>query len=62
MHEDRPASDSLHARNGSDRIWCGRCDWKTTDTRGTPFDDSDLTRGEFLIAVTLYADTLLSIT
>jgi len=55
-------ADSLHALNGSDRIWCGRCDWKTTYTRGTPFYDSELTPGEFLIAFILYADTLLSIT
>ena len=55
-------ADSLHALNGSDRIWCGRCDWKTTYTRGTPFHDSELIPGEFLIAFVLYADTLLSIT
>ena len=55
-------ADSLHALTGSDRIWCGRCDWKTTDTRGTPFYDSEFTPGEFLIAFILYADTLLSIT
>ena len=55
-------ADSLHALSGSDRIWCGRCDWKTTYTRGTPFYDSELTPGEFLIAFILYADTLLSIT
>jgi ribosomal protein S27AE len=53
-------ADSLHALNGSDRIWCGRCNWKTTYTRGIPFYDSELTPGEFLIAVILYADTLLS--
>ena len=56
------SADSLHALDGSDRIWCGRCDWKTTYTRGTPFYDSELTPGEFLIAFILYADTLLSIT
>jgi len=55
-------ADSLHAPTGSDRIWCGRCDWKTTYTRGTPFYDSELTGGEFLVAFILYADTLLSIT
>jgi len=43
------------------RIWCGRCDWKTTYTRGTPFYDSELAPGEFLVAFVLYADTLLSI-
>jgi len=53
--------DSLHALDGSDRIWCGRCDWKTTYTRGTPFYDSELAPGEFLMAFVLYADTLLSI-
>ena len=42
-------ADSLQALNGSDRIWCGRCDWKTAYTRGTPFYDSELTPGEFLI-------------
>ena len=42
-------ADSLHALDGSDRIWCGRCDWKTAYTRGTPFYDSELTPGEFLI-------------
>ena len=54
-------ADALHALDGSDRIWCGRCDWKTTYTRGTPFYDSELAEGEFLIAFLLYADTLLSI-
>jgi len=54
-------ADSLHALEGSDRIWCGRCEWKTTYTRGTPFYDSELAPGEFLIAFVLYADTLLSI-
>ena len=47
-------ADSLHALSGSGRIWCGRCDWKTTYTRGTPFYDSELTPGEFLIAFILY--------
>jgi len=55
-------ADSLQALDSSDRIWCGRCDWKTTYTRGTPFYDSELTPGEVLIAFILYADTLLSIT
>ena len=55
-------ADSLHALTGSDRIWCGRCDWKTTYTRGTPFYESELTPDEFLVAFILYADTLLSIT
>jgi transposase-like protein len=54
-------ADTLHALNGSVRIWCGRCDWKTTYTRGTPFYDSKLAAGEFLVAFVLYADTLLSI-
>ena len=54
-------ADSLHTLEGSDRIWCGRCDWKTTYTRGTPFYDLELP-GEFLIAFILYADILLSIT
>jgi ribosomal protein S27AE len=53
--------NTLHALDGSDRIWCGRCDWKTTYTRGTPFYNSELAPGEFLIAFVLYADTLLSI-
>jgi ribosomal protein S27AE len=53
--------DSLHALEGSPRIWCGRCGLKTTYTRGTPFYDSELAPGEFLIAFILYADTLLSI-
>jgi ribosomal protein S27AE len=52
---------SLQALDGSERIWCGRCDWKTTYTRGTPFYDSELAPGEFLIAFILYADTHLSI-
>ena len=52
---------TLHALDGSDRIWCSRCNWKTTYTRGTPFYDSELAPGEFLIAFILYADTLLSI-
>lgn len=54
-------ADSLQALDGSSRIWCGRCHWKTTFTRGTPFYDSELTPGEFLITFILYADTLLSI-
>ena len=29
-------TDALHALDGSARIWCRRCDWKTTYTRGTP--------------------------
>jgi ribosomal protein S27AE len=36
-------SDSLQALNGSDCVWCGRCNWKTTYTRGTPFYGSELT-------------------
>ncbi|MFT4889214.1 MAG: ribosomal protein S27AE [Halobacteriales archaeon] len=52
---------SFQALDGSERIWCGRCDWKTTYTRGTPFSDSDLAPGEFLIAFIFYADTHLSI-
>jgi ribosomal protein S27AE len=24
-------ADSLQALNGSDRIWCGRCDWKLSE-------------------------------
>jgi ribosomal protein S27AE len=55
-------ADSLQAFAGSDRIWCGRCDWKTTYTRGTPFYDSELSPGESLIAFIRYADRLLSIT
>lgn len=35
--------------------------WKATYTRGTPFYDSELAPGEFLIAFVLYVDTLLSI-
>src|SRR5699024_1202403 len=46
---------------GSARIWCSRCDWKTTYTHGTPIYDSELVPGEFLVAFILYADTLLSI-
>ena len=53
-------ADTLQALDGSARIWCGRCDWKTTYTRGTLFYDSELAPGEFLIAFVLYADTLLS--
>ena len=54
-------ADALRALDGSTRIWCGRCDWKTTYTRGTPFYDTELAPGEFLVAFILYADTLLSI-
>ena len=50
-----------HAIDGSDCIWCGRCDWIITYTRGTQFYDSDLNIGEFLIAFILYADTPFSI-
>ena len=53
--------DSLQALDGSSRVWCGRCGWKTTYTRGTPFYRSELTPGELLIAFVLYADTLLSL-
>ncbi|PSQ16500.1 IS1595 family transposase [Halobacteriales archaeon QS_8_69_26] len=54
-------AESLQALSNSSRIWCGRCDWKTTYTRGTPFYNSDLAPGEVLIAFVLYADSLLSI-
>ncbi len=54
-------ADALHALDGSTRIWCGRCGWKTTYTRGTPFYSSELAGSEFLVAFILYADTLLSI-
>ncbi len=54
-------AESLQALADSDRIWCGRCNWKTTYTRGTPFYNSDLAPGEILIAFILYADTQLSI-
>ena len=54
-------ADTPNALDGSARIWCGRCDWKTTYTCGTPFYDSKLAPGEFLVAFVLYADTLLSI-
>ena len=54
-------ADALHALDGSTRIWCGRCDWKSTYTRGTPFYGSELAPGEFLLAFLLYADSLLSI-
>ena len=53
-------ADALHALDGSTRIWCGRCDWKTTYTRGTPFYEPELAPGEFLVAFILYADTPLS--
>ena len=58
----RCGADSLHALNGSDCIWCGRCGWKATYTRETSLYDLELTPGEFLIEFILYADTLLSIT
>jgi transposase-like protein len=54
-------ADALQALDGSTRIWCDRCGWKTTYTRGTPLYDSELAGGEFLVAFVLYADTLLSI-
>ncbi len=54
-------AETLQAIDGSDRVWCGRCNWKTTYTRGTPFYNSELAHGEFLIAFILYAGTLLSI-
>ena len=46
-------TDSLHTLDGSDRIWCGRCDWKSTYTRDTSFCESELTPGEFLIVFIL---------
>jgi ribosomal protein S27AE len=55
-------ADTLSALDGSARIWCGRCDWKTTYTRSTPFYDSKLAPGEFLVAFVLYADTHLILT
>ena len=45
----------------SPRIWCGNCRYTGTYTLRTPFYNSELTGGEFLIAFVLYADTLLSI-
>lgn len=42
-------AESLQALDGSDRIWCGRCNWKSTYTRGTPFYNSELARSEFRI-------------
>ena len=35
-------ADALHALDGSARIWCGHCDWKTTYDRRKPFYDSEL--------------------
>ena len=49
--------ETLQALDGSDRIWCSHCNWKTTYTRGTPFYESELAPGEFLIAFILYADS-----
>ena len=43
--------DSLQALDDSTRIWCGRCDWKTTYTRGTPFYDSELAPADDLLSV-----------
>jgi hypothetical protein len=45
----------------SPRIWCGNCRYTETYTLKTPFYNSELTPGEFLIAFVFYADTLLSI-
>lgn len=53
--------NALHALDDSSRIWCSRCNWKTTYTRGTPFYEAELAPGEFLVAFILYTDTLLSI-
>jgi ribosomal protein S27AE len=33
---------SLQVLDESSRIWCGRCDWKTTYTHGTPFYNESL--------------------
>jgi len=52
----------FQALDGSDQIWCGRCHWNIIYIRGTLFSESELTPGEFLIALVLYADTLRSIT
>jgi ribosomal protein S27AE len=43
--------DSLQALDDFTRIWCGRCDWKTTNTRGTPFYDSELAPADDLMSV-----------
>lgn len=43
------------------RIWFGNCRHIATYTLSTPFYNSEITGGEFLIAFVLYADTLLSI-
>ena len=45
----------------SPRIWCGNCRYTGTYTLRTPFYNSELTAGEFLIAFVFYADNLLSI-
>ena len=53
--------DALQVLDGSTRIWCGHCGWKTTYTRETPFYDSELALGESLVAFVLCADVLLNI-
>ena len=52
---------AVQASEDSPRIWCGNCRYTGTYTLRTPFYNSELTGGEFLIAFVLYADTLLSI-
>ena len=52
---------AVQTSEDSPRIWCGNCRYTGTYTLRTPFYNSELTGGEFLIAFVLYADALLSI-
>jgi transposase-like protein len=52
---------AVQTSEDSPRIWCGNCRYTGTYTLRTPFYNSELTAGEFLIAFVLYADALLSI-
>jgi len=52
----------VYVGDSCDRVWCGRCSFCSTYTRGTPFYDAELAPGEFLVALVLYADSLLPLT
>lgn len=51
----------INVGENHDRIWCRSCSFMSTYTLGTPFYNSELTPGEFLVAFVLYADSMLSI-
>ena len=63
--EEAPCPDcgetTVNAGDSSPRLWCSNCRYTFTYTRNTPFEGRTLTLGEVIIALVLYADTLLSV-